>query len=84
MSIHYRALIDSFRTANPRARIWICRMTPIFHGHHRFESGTRDWHALIQQRIEQVARTAGTGLIVPDLSSPPMKDSSGWRGFQSE
>lgn len=64
----YRALIDSFRTANPRARIWICRMTPIFHGHHRFESGTRDWHALIQQRIEQVAHTAGTGLI--DLYGP--------------
>lgn len=64
----YRALIDSFRSANPRARIWICRMTPIFHGHQRFESGTRDWHALIQQRIAQVARTAGTGLI--DLYEP--------------
>lgn len=64
----YRALIDSFRTANPQARIWICRMTPIFSGHSRFESGTRDWHKQIQQRIEQVARTAGTGLI--DLYEP--------------
>lgn len=64
----YRALIDSFRVANPEARIWICLMTPIFHGHHRFESGTRDWHALIQQRIRQIAATAGVGLI--DLYTP--------------
>lgn len=64
----YRALIDSFRVANPEAHIWICRMTPIFHQHRRFQSGTRDWHALIQQRIEQVARTAGVGLI--DLHTP--------------
>lgn len=64
----YRALIDSFRTANPQARVWICRMTPIFPGHSRFESGTREWHSLIQQRIGQIARTAGTGLI--DLYEP--------------
>ncbi len=64
----YRALIDSFRTVNPAAKIWICRMTPIFHGHRRFQSGTRDWHALIQQRIEQIAATAGVGLI--DLYEP--------------
>jgi sialate O-acetylesterase len=64
----YRALIDSFRVANPSAKIWICLMTPIFHDHPRFDSGTRDWHALIQQRIRQVAAAAGTGLI--DLYTP--------------
>ncbi len=64
----YRALIDSFRVANPKAQIWICEMTPIFHDHKRFESGTRDWHALIQQRIRQIAATAGVGLI--DLYTP--------------
>lgn len=64
----YRALIDSFRSANPAARVWVCLMTPIFHGHRRFDSGTRDWHALIQRRIAQVARTAGVGLI--DLYTP--------------
>ncbi len=64
----YRALIDSFRVVNPKAQIWICEMTPIFHDHWRFESGTRDWHALIQQRIRQVAATAGVGLI--DLHTP--------------
>ncbi len=64
----YRALIDSFKVANAKAKIWICRMTPIFHQHRRFQSGTRDWHALIQKRIEQIAQTAGVGLI--DLYEP--------------
>ena len=64
----YRALIDSFRVANPKVKIWICKMTPIFHTHRRFQSGTRDWHAQIQQRIEQIAATAGVGLI--DLYEP--------------
>lgn len=64
----YHALIDSFKTANPKAQIWICRMTPIFHQHRRFQSGTRDWHALIQKRIEQIAQTTDVGLI--DLYEP--------------
>ena len=59
----YLALIDSFRVANPKAKIWICRMTPIFHDHKRFDSGTRDWHAQIQQAIEQTSRFAGVQLI---------------------
>ena len=64
----YRALVADFRRANPKARVWLCLMTPIFHGHRRFDSGTRDWHALIQRRIAQVARTDSTGLI--DLYTP--------------
>lgn len=64
----YHALIDSFRTANPHARVWICLMTPIFHDHRRFDSGTREWHALIQDHICLVAEGAGTGLI--DLYTP--------------
>ncbi len=64
----YRALIDSFRVANPKAKIWICEMTPIFHNHPRFDSGTREWHALIQKSIARVAKGAGTGLI--DLYTP--------------
>ena len=65
---NYRALIDSFRVANPKARIWICLMTPIFHDHPRFDSGTRLWHELIQQRIRQIAATDNVGLI--DLYTP--------------
>lgn len=59
----YRALIDTFRTVNPGARIWICLMTPIMHGHHRFLSGTRDWHFQEQKAIATVASGAGVGLI---------------------
>lgn len=59
----YHALIDTFRKVNPEAKIWICRMTPIFHPHKRFQSGTRDWHGQIQQKIEQIARTCKVGLI---------------------
>lgn len=64
----YRALIDTFRQVNPAARVWVCLMTPIFPGHRRFDNGTRDWHAQIRQRIAQVARTTGAGLI--DLYTP--------------
>ncbi|MBR6456129.1 MAG: sialate O-acetylesterase, partial [Prevotella sp.] len=64
----YRALIDSFREANPQAKVWICLMTPIFHRHPRFQTGTRDWHAAIQQRIRQIAATTDVGLI--DLHTP--------------
>ena len=65
---NYRALIDSFRTVNPEARILVCRMTPIFDRHPRFQSGTRDWHAQVQKAIEQVAQGAGAQLI--DLFTP--------------
>lgn len=59
----YLALIDSFRTVNPKARFIIARMTPLSHRHHRFESGTRDWHEEIQRSIETVASLSGAQLI---------------------
>ncbi len=59
----YSALIDSVRKANPRCRIIVARMTPISHRHHRFLSGTRDWHAEIQQAIEKVAARKQCELI---------------------
>ena len=65
---NYRALIDSFRQANPKAEIWICLMTPISHRHSRFQSGTRDWHEAIQKTIRQIAATANVHLI--DLNTP--------------
>ena len=64
----YRALIDSFLVVNPKARILICKMTPIFDRHARFQSGTRDWHAQIQEAIEKVAWGANVQLI--DLYTP--------------
>lgn len=59
----YLSLIDSFRSVNPRCKIWICRMSPISHRHPRFKSGTRDWYEQIQQTIEKVAADAQVGLI---------------------
>ena len=64
----YRALIDSFRVANPKAKIWICLLSPIGHQHHRFQSGTRDWHKQVSEAIRTVAYGAGVGLI--DLCTP--------------
>ena len=64
----YLRLIDSFRQVNPKVRIWLCLMTPIFHRHPRFESGTRDWHAQIQAHIRQIATAAQLPLI--DLNAP--------------
>ena len=64
----YLALIDSLRHANPQVEVYVCRMTPIFHGHARFQSGTRDWHAQIEHAIEEVAYLSGAHLI--DLHAP--------------
>ena len=59
----YLDLIEDFRKVNPECKVWVCRMTPISHRHHRFKSGTRDWYWMEQERIELVAKVAGTGLI---------------------
>lgn len=59
----YLSLIDSFRVANPKARILIAKMTPLSVRHHRFESGTRDWHQQIQVAIERVAKYANVELF---------------------
>lgn len=59
----YLSLIESFRQANPKCKIWICRMTPISHRHPRFKSGTRDWFWMEQALIEEIARIANVSLI---------------------
>ncbi len=62
----YKELINTFKEKG--AEVWICRLTPIFHPHPRFKSGTRDWFWQIQKEIERVAETSDVGLI--DLHSP--------------
>lgn len=65
----YLSLIRSFQNqGNKPPTIYICLMTPIFHTHPRFKSGTREWFWQIQEKIEKVARNTGVGLI--DLHSP--------------
>ncbi len=64
----YIHLIDTLRAVNPKAKVWICLMTPLTFRHHRFLSGTRDWHEQIQAHIRQIAACEHTGLI--DLFTP--------------
>ncbi len=65
---NYSWLIDTLRHANPSVKIFICRLSPIFRGHPRFKSGTRDWYWQIQAQIPQIAKANGTGII--DLYEP--------------
>jgi sialate O-acetylesterase len=64
----YAYLIKEFRKANPAIKIYVCRLTPIFSGHPRFKSGTRDWYDQIQTLISAIAKANNTGLI--DLHEP--------------
>lgn len=59
----YRSLMNDFRKANPEVRFLLARMTPLSHRHPRFESGTRDWHAEIQQAIECIAQAEKVQMI---------------------
>ena len=62
----YVNIIEALRKTNPAVDIYICRMTPIFHWHRRFKSGTRDWYWQIQEVIEKIAEYDDIELI--DLS----------------
>ncbi|MET3025593.1 GDSL-type esterase/lipase family protein [Flavobacterium sp. UW10123] len=59
----YFWLIDSLRKENPKVKIYICRMTPIFNEHPRFKSGTRDWFWQIQEHISDIAKANKVHLI---------------------
>jgi len=59
----YQWLIDSLKQGNPKLKIYICKLSPIFSGHPRFKSGTRDWYWQIQGKIVQVAKANGFELI---------------------
>lgn len=59
----YQWLIDSLKKGNPKLKIYICKLSPIFSGHPRFKSGTRDWYWQIQDKIQQVAKANGFKLI---------------------
>ena len=64
----YARLIDTFRKVNPGVKIIISRMTPIFHDHPRFRSGTRDWFWQIQELIPKIAAANKTSLL--DFHTP--------------
>ena len=60
---NYQWLIARLKEGNPKLKIYICKLSPIFSGHPRFKSGTRDWYWQIQNKIEQVAKVNRFELI---------------------
>ncbi len=62
----YINIIKALREANPEVDVYVCRMTPIFHWHRRFKSGTRDWYHQIQELIPHIAEYGNFEII--DLS----------------
>ena len=62
----YINIIKALREANPAVDVYVCRMTPIFHWHRRFKSGTRDWYWQIQELIPAIAEWDNLEII--DLS----------------
>lgn len=69
----YQWLIDTLRKTSPNIRLYLCKLTPIFSGHPRFKTGTRDWHGQIQQKIVEISNTGHLPLIDLDaaLSNRP-------------
>lgn len=59
----YATLINEIRRVNPEVKIYITLLTPIFSGHRRFLSGTRDWYQAIQRLIPVIAESNGVELI---------------------
>lgn len=59
----YTWLLDTLKKQNPKVKLYICRLTPIFNEHPRFKSGTRDWFWEIQAHIERIAKANQVGLI---------------------
>ncbi len=62
----YINIIEALREANPEVDVYVCQMTPIFHWHRRFKSGTRDWYHQIQELIPHIAKYGNFEII--DLS----------------
>ena len=73
----YNWLIDTLRRVNPKMKIYVCKLTPIFSGHPRFKSGTRDWYWQIQEKISILAKTSDVSLI--DLNAALSKRSDLFR-----
>lgn len=59
----YAWLLDTLRKQNPSIKLYVSRLTPIFSGHPRFKSGTRDWYWQIQERIPVIAKANNATLI---------------------
>lgn len=59
----YVWLIDTLRRHHPNMEIYVCSLTPIFTGHWRFTSSTKDWYDLLQEEIPYVVAARNTHFI---------------------
>lgn len=59
----YLWLIDTLRKDNPKLKIFVCQMSPIFTGHPRFSSSTFDWYHTLQKQITHVAHARDLPII---------------------
>ena len=64
----YSWLLDTLKKVNPKVRLFVSRLTPIFSGHPRFQSGTHNWHQQIQELMRGIASANQAQLV--DLHSP--------------
>lgn len=64
----YSWLIDTLKKVNPKVRILVSRLSPIFSGHPRFQSGTHNWHQQIQELMPDIASANQAQLV--DLYTP--------------
>lgn len=64
----YLDMIKHYRNLESKPKIFICKMTPTFSGHHWFTEGMRENFIEIQSQIEQIAKIAQVAII--DLHEP--------------
>ncbi|WP_316821844.1 GDSL-type esterase/lipase family protein [Pedobacter gandavensis] len=64
----YAWLLDTLKKNNPKIKLYVCRLSPIFSEHPRFKSGTREWYWQIQKEIPLIAKDNQASLI--DLNAP--------------
>ncbi|MCR8668703.1 GDSL-type esterase/lipase family protein [Aestuariibaculum sp. M13] len=64
----YLDMISTYQNLPTNPKVFICRMSPTFSGHHWFEEGMRESFKEIQSKIENVAKIANVSLI--DLHEP--------------
>lgn len=60
---NYTQLIKDVKQSNPKAKVYICTLTPIFTGHSRFGTSTYDWYNALQEKIKEVAKINHVPLI---------------------
>lgn len=64
----YLDMISIYQNLPTQPKVFICRMSPTFSGHHWFEEGMRESFKEIQAKIDDIATKAGIDII--DLHEP--------------